>query len=137
MKVPALKKKRQYADYKLSGAEWEYLELVHRVLQVCTTPCKAWRANILCQEPATATQSFSTVAYPSLSQSIPVLEFLAQHWEEFAADPLFNDFSAVLQSGLDNLTKWYHSSDESDAYFIVETVDYRGRGLPVLTRCQR
>lgn len=51
----------------------------------------------------------------SHSRSITVLEFLAQHWEDFAVNPQYND----LHVGLENLTKWYRSTDESDAYFVT------------------
>ena len=101
-KVPSLRKK-QYADYKLSASEWEYLELVHRVLK----------------EPATATQSFSLATIPSLSCSIPVLEFLIQSWEDFCSDFKYKALSDALGAGLQNLGKWYHSTGESNAYFIT------------------
>ncbi|KAG2738997.1 hypothetical protein P692DRAFT_20756762 [Suillus brevipes Sb2] len=35
----------------------------------------------------------------------------------------FNDFSNAIQSGLDNLHKWYHKIDEIDIYFICLALD--------------
>ncbi|KAG2337502.1 hypothetical protein BDR05DRAFT_843877, partial [Suillus weaverae] len=35
----------------------------------------------------------------------------------------FNDFSNAIQSGLDNLHKWYHKIDESNVYFICLVLD--------------
>ena len=65
------------------------------------------------------TQSFSTTNRPSLSHSIPVLEFLLQSWEELHDTPEYESLSGHLQAGLDNLGKWYRHTDESDAYFIT------------------
>ena len=71
------------------------------------------------QEPASATQTFSATTHPSLSRSIPVLEFLSQSWEDFGDNLDYETLAAPLQAGLDNLGKWYRRTDESDAYFIT------------------
>ena len=35
-KVPDLQKDKKYMDYWLSGGDWDLLELIHEVLQVCS-----------------------------------------------------------------------------------------------------
>ncbi|KAG1812887.1 uncharacterized protein BJ212DRAFT_1482953 [Suillus subaureus] len=75
--VPNLQKK-QYSDFKLSQSDWFQFSLLHKVLQ----------------EPANATQSFSSSKDPTVC----------------VAD--------ALHAGLENLGKWSQKTDQTDIYFI-------------------
>ncbi|KAF8136203.1 hypothetical protein EV363DRAFT_1446629 [Boletus edulis] len=46
-----------------------------------------------------------------------------QSWEDFALDPQYDSLSGTLEGGLKNLSKWYHSTEESDAYFLSMVLD--------------
>ena len=70
------------------------------------------------QEPATATQTFSSSRDPTVWHTIPVLEFLIKSWENMAAGPRYRLVHDALNEGLDNLAKWYKKTDDSTAYFI-------------------
>ncbi|KAG1748410.1 uncharacterized protein EDB91DRAFT_1079374 [Suillus paluster] len=94
--------KRVQAGRLLSVDEWTKLQLMRDVLQ----------------EPANAQQSFSATREPTIWHTIPVLEFLQETWQNMANCSKFDDFSIAINSGLDNLRKWYHKIDESDVYFI-------------------
>ncbi|KAG2037929.1 hypothetical protein BDR03DRAFT_817583, partial [Suillus americanus] len=95
-------RKKQYSDFKLSQSDWFQLSLLHKVLQ----------------EPANATQSFSSSKDPTVWQAIPVLEFLQQSWQNMAADDKFSSVADALHAGLKNLGKWSQKTDKTDVYFI-------------------
>ncbi|KAG1827950.1 ribonuclease H-like domain-containing protein [Suillus subalutaceus] len=104
--VPNLQGK-SYGAFKLSAEEWKKLELMHDVLQ----------------EPANAQQSFSATREPTVWRAIPVLEYLQQTWQNMAGSSKFDDFSSAINSGLDNIRKWYHKIDETDVYFVCLVLD--------------
>ncbi|KAG1811121.1 uncharacterized protein BJ212DRAFT_1278098, partial [Suillus subaureus] len=99
--VPNLKGK-SYADFQLDRRDWEKLKLMHEVLQ----------------EPASATQTFSSSCNPSVWQMIPVLEFLQKSWENMAKLPQFSKVSDAIQKALENVVKWYHKTKDTNIYFI-------------------
>ena len=70
------------------------------------------------QEPANATQSFSPSSHPTVSRTIPVLEYMQTAWENMANNPKFEVVEDAIQAGLKNLGKWYRKVDETDVYFI-------------------
>src|SRR3954454_1567176 len=70
------------------------------------------------QEPANATQSFSSSSHPTVSRTIPVLEYMQTVWENMANDPKFQVVEDAIQAGLKNLGKWYQKVDDTDVYFI-------------------
>ncbi|KAG2050400.1 hypothetical protein BDR06DRAFT_1011235 [Suillus hirtellus] len=78
------------------------------------------------QEPANATQSFSSAKNPTVWRAIPVLEFLQQSWQNMADDEKFSSIADALQAGLENLGKWSHKMDEIDVYFICLGATKRG-----------
>ncbi|KAF5336641.1 hypothetical protein D9758_015942 [Tetrapyrgos nigripes] len=82
--VPKLKNK-SYLDYRMSRVDWDHLKIVHKVLSL----------------PAQATQSFSSSRHPTLSKTIPTLEYMP------------------LLKGIENIDKWYNKVDDSPAYFIT------------------
>jgi hypothetical protein len=47
-----------------------------------------------------------------------VLEFLQETWENFVKLDKFDEVADGINAGLSNLSKWYHKTDETDAYFI-------------------
>ncbi|KAG1824515.1 uncharacterized protein BJ212DRAFT_1295664 [Suillus subaureus] len=104
--VPNLQGKL-YGTFKLSAKEWKKLELMHDVLQ----------------EPANAQQSFSATRKPTVWHAILVLEFLQQTWQNMAGSSKFANFSTTIDSGIDNLHKWYHKINETDVYFICLALD--------------
>ncbi|KAG2035041.1 ribonuclease H-like domain-containing protein [Suillus americanus] len=104
--VPKLRK-WQYADFKLTNSDWLQLSLIHEALQ----------------EPADATQSFSSSKHPTVWRVIPVLEFLQQSWKNMVADEKFLSISDALEAGLENLDKWTQKTDDTDAYFICLVLD--------------
>jgi len=93
---------------------------MHDVLQVCASSLTSLIfINLLhYQEPANAQQLFSVTCEPMVWHAIPVLEFLQQTWQNMARSSKFADFSTTIDSGTDNLRKWYHKIDEIDVYFI-------------------
>jgi hypothetical protein len=118
--VPNLQGK-SYGAFKLSAEEWKKLELMHDVLQVCASVQSSLKCciNLLYnQEPANAQQSFSATREPTVWRAIPVLEYLQQTWQNMAGSSKFDDFSSAINSGLDNIRKWYHKIDETDVYFV-------------------
>lgn len=70
------------------------------------------------QEPASATQTFSSSCNPSIWQMIPVLEFLQKLWENMAKLPWFSKVSDTIQKALENVVKWCHKIKDTDIYFI-------------------
>ncbi|KZT27265.1 hypothetical protein NEOLEDRAFT_1061268, partial [Neolentinus lepideus HHB14362 ss-1] len=106
--VPRLKGK-YYSDFALSDREWEFLQLVHQVLQ----------------EPSEAHQNFSSMNKPTLWAAIPILENLQNGWESMAKDSHFSQVKDAINAGLDNLRKWYKKTDASSAYFIMHMLDPR------------
>jgi hypothetical protein len=99
--VPDLKGK-SYAMFKISPQEWTELELMREVLQ----------------EPANAHQSFSATSEPTVWRTIPVLEYLHETWTNMAGASKFDALSVAINSGLNNLSKWYRKTDDTDVYFI-------------------
>jgi len=49
---------------------------------------------------------------------IPVLEVLQRTWEEMVDAPKFEELMDAIHSGLANVHKWYHRTDDTDVYFI-------------------
>jgi hypothetical protein len=56
---------------------------------------------------------------PTLSRTIPVLEFLQQTWENMADEGKFHEVSDAIRAATANLNKWYRKVDDTDAYFIA------------------
>ena len=69
-------------------------------------------------EPASACKTFSSEKYPTLQQTLPVLEFMQEKWEQMAREEKYERIKDGIESGLRNLRKWYRSTDETDIYFI-------------------
>jgi hypothetical protein len=99
--VPNLKGK-SYAHFKLDSAEWKKIALIHEVLQ----------------EPANAQQTFSSSSTPTAWRIIPTLEFLQDTWENMSNVTKFSSLSGAINSGLENLRKWYRKTDDTNVYFI-------------------
>jgi hypothetical protein len=113
--VPNLQGK-SYGAFKLSAEEWKKLELMHNVLQVCASVQSSLKCciNLLYnQEPANAHQSFSATREPTVWHTIPVLEYLQQTWQNMAGSS-----TSAINSGLNNIRKWYHKIDKTDVYFV-------------------
>jgi hypothetical protein len=55
---------------------------------------------------------------PTLSRTIPVLEFLQETWENMANHDRFIEIATGIEAGLENLGKWYRKTDDTNAYFI-------------------
>jgi hypothetical protein len=49
---------------------------------------------------------------------IPVLEFLQKMWGTMANASKFNKLEEGINSGLANLDKWYHKTNNMNVYFI-------------------
>lgn len=93
---------KSYDDFKLDQNNWKHLVLVHQALK----------------EPATGQQSFSSVKHPTVSQTIPTLECLADWWQEMANDPQYTLIADAIKHGLKNVDKYYKKMSDSDVYFI-------------------
>ncbi|KAG2045526.1 hypothetical protein BDR06DRAFT_978148, partial [Suillus hirtellus] len=96
--VPNIKGK-YYADFWLDKKDWEKMKLAH-------------------EEPASATQTFSSSQDPSVWRTLLVLEFLQQSWENMAAHARFFPVHDALQNGLKNIVKWYDKTKDTSAYSI-------------------
>ena len=70
------------------------------------------------QEPANAQQSFSSSSSPTVWRIIPTLGFLQDTWENMAKLPKFCTIADAIQSGLENLRKWYRKTDDTNVYFV-------------------
>jgi hypothetical protein len=68
--------------------------------------------------PAEAQQTFSSSRNPTVWRTIPVLEYLQQQWESMECLTKFEAVAPALSAGLENLSKWYRKTDDTDAYFI-------------------
>jgi len=75
-------------------------------------------ADYWSQEPATAQQSFLESWESTVWRTIPVLEFLQEIWGTTVNNPDFYKLADAIESGLANLCKWYHKTDDTDMYFI-------------------
>lgn len=121
--VPTLRKKR-YMDFRLLKTEWDQLKLMHEVLQVrdcchnCIESLLTSRLTNQMQEPSTAQQQFSLSKEPTVSRTIPVLEFLQQSWGNMATVTKFHEVEDSLHAGLKNLEKWYRKTNDTNVYFI-------------------
>lgn len=118
--MPNLKGK-SYMDYRLRKQDWTTVALMHEVLKVCLTFIRLadhLTSPFMCQEPATAKQTFSSSREPTVWRTIPVLEFLLQSWENMADLPKFAEVEHAIRKGLENTIKWYRKVDDTDAYFI-------------------
>jgi hypothetical protein len=73
---------------------------------------------VMAQEPADAQMSFASEHHPSVSFTIPFLEFLQTRWETLLDDPEFEPVHHGIQAGLENLNKWYRKLDDTDVYFV-------------------
>ena len=63
-------------------------------------------------------QSFSSSKEPSTFCTIPVLEYLQESWGNMANHPKFAEVEGPLHKGIENLEKWYHKVNDTNAYFI-------------------
>jgi hypothetical protein len=70
------------------------------------------------QEPANAQQTFSSLRFPTVWRTIPVLEFLQEAWENIASNEKFQVLQAPIEAGLEKLRKWNRKVDETDAYLV-------------------
>lgn len=96
------------------------MALIHEVLQVCLVVSVCFRVSYsthIYQEPADAQQTFSASTSPTVSRTIPVLEFLQNTWENMAKMLKFSMISNSIKSGLENLRKWYRKTDDTNVYF--------------------
>jgi hypothetical protein len=75
-------------------------------------------SDIILQEPANAQQSFSSTKTPTVFQTIPILKFLQQTWENMSKVTKFAEMEPALDNGLKNLRKWYCKVDDTDVSFI-------------------
>jgi len=75
-------------------------------------------ADYWSQEPATAQQSFLESWESTVWHTILVLEFLQEIWGTTVNNPDFYKLADAIESGLANLHKWYHKTDDTDMYFI-------------------
>ncbi|KAF5340528.1 hypothetical protein D9758_015833 [Tetrapyrgos nigripes] len=100
--VPKLKNK-SYLDYRMSRVDWDHLKIVHEVLSL----------------PAQATQSFSSSRHPTLSKTIPTLEYMRSMWVAMSENTRFLPVKSALLRGIENIDKWYNKVDDSPAYFIT------------------
>jgi hypothetical protein len=117
--VPKLSNGRAYGMYTLKPEHWAKLDKIHRILAVrhaVTIPLLI--NNVHTQEPAAAHQSFSSESVPTLSRSIPILEFLLEKWGAMAKLAEFDDMRDAIEAGAENLRKWYWALDKNDAPFI-------------------
>jgi len=46
------------------------------------------------------------------------LEFLQKMWGLMANPTKFSELKEVINSGLENMDKWYHKTNNTNAYFI-------------------
>ena len=70
------------------------------------------------KEPAEAQSTFSSSRDPTVWRTIPVLEYLQQSWESMELLPKFETVAPAIRAGIDNLSKWYQKTDDTDVYFI-------------------
>ena len=115
--MPNLKGKL-YSDLRLQKQDWVMMELMHKVLQVCTPSHHDILSKLLIQEPATAKRTFSSAREPTIWCTIPVLEFLLQSWENMAELPKFLEIKHAIRKGLVNINKWSRKVNDTDAFFI-------------------
>lgn len=71
------------------------------------------------QEPAKATQSFSSAHHPTLSQTIPTLEYMHKVWLAMAEEARFSPLSNAVYKGIEAIDKWYNKVDDTNAHFIA------------------
>jgi hypothetical protein len=112
-------KNKQYSDFKLTRGEWDRIKLVHEVLAVWHYLSILYSISHFQQECAKATQTYSSIKYPTLSQTIPNLEYMINTFQAMADTDRFKPVAQSLQKALNNAEKWYNKIDQSDAYFIV------------------
>ncbi|THV03564.1 hypothetical protein K435DRAFT_851686 [Dendrothele bispora CBS 962.96] len=86
---------------------WERLRMVHEVLSL----------------PAKATQSFSSVRHPTLSKTIPTLEYIRTVWQAMSGKSQFAYLRPALSKGIANIDKWYNKVNDSPACFITLVLD--------------
>jgi hypothetical protein len=108
-RVPNLKHPKTYSMFKLTEGEWRLLELIRNGLR----------------EPALSCQSFSHATRPTVYHAFPVIESMQQKWERMAKSTKYTQIAPALESGLENLCKWYRALDDSNIYFICLVLDPR------------
>jgi hypothetical protein len=75
-------------------------------------------SEIQSQEPAEAHQSFSSSTHPTIWHTILVLKYLQETWSTMELSSKFTEISLAIRAGLDNLEKWYCTTEKTDTYFI-------------------
>ncbi|KAG1726977.1 uncharacterized protein EDB91DRAFT_1086592 [Suillus paluster] len=75
------------------------------------------------KEPVTAQQSFSSVAYPTAWQTIPILECLTNTWQTMVGNLEYALIVDTIRKGLKNIDKYYQKASDSDIYFICLVLD--------------
>ncbi|KAG6903521.1 hypothetical protein DXG01_000457, partial [Tephrocybe rancida] len=69
-------------------------------------------------EPRDAQTQFSSEKFPTVSKTLPILEYLIERWDNFARLPKFAKIAYAIRKGLEKIQKWYNKTDDSNMYFI-------------------
>jgi hypothetical protein len=114
-------RKKKYSDYLLVSAEWELLELIKEVLQVCRQFFLTVYASItysyIIQHPRDAQATFSSETHPTVWRTIPTLECLLVNWKTMSKIPKFAKVKVALEKGIAKIEKWYKATSQTDIGF--------------------
>jgi hypothetical protein len=112
---------KKYADFKLSNAEWDRVELVHECLKVVPDSFAMTRMTVLTllmQESWLMHEEFSGEILPSLWKVLPSLEAFLAKWTAMRNDLRFLPVREALSAGIRTLEKYYDKTDNSPANIV-------------------
>ena len=100
--------------------EWKQVKLVHHCLQVCNYPIISLVHLITAISKLVAKQhnKLSKEDTPTCTQLYPTLKMLMSDWEELLKNEEYKLIHDALHASIALLEKYYHCSDDTNAYFI-------------------
>ncbi|KAN0105155.1 hypothetical protein V8E52_011317 [Russula decolorans] len=105
--LPPLTNGKKWANYLLSGPEWDIIRLAHDCLEILKT----------------AHGELSAEKAPMCYKVFPLVEMLQSKWDDLSESKQHEPVHEALAAGLKNMAKWYRKADDTSIYFVSHVLD--------------
>ena len=116
--LPPLRRGKKWADYRLSGLEWQIIELARDCLKVSALSSHIFPAEFSYQIVADTHGELSAHKTSTIHMVFPLIEKVQSDWENHCLNPVYAPVKHALEAGLKNMSKWYRKADDTLIYFI-------------------
>jgi hypothetical protein len=118
--LPPLLRGKKWADYRLSRAEWQIIELAQDCLRVSALLYIGFlpNSNMIVQIVADTHGELSAHKTSTIHMVFPLIEKVQSGWESHRLNPVYAPVKHALEMGLKNMNKWFRKADDTSIYFI-------------------